>query len=186
MTFIECKQLITEDFKRLHKKDTIYNRIICVLNNHSFMITFWYRIGSFLRNKRYVYKFLFYILCFIYKNIQFKTGIQLPLCVKAEGGLLFAHFGGIVINGNAIIGKNCTIMQNVTIGSIRGKGSFLKIGDNVVLSAGCIVLNSSIGNNVIIGANAVVNKDIEDNAVAVGVPAKIVSFEGKRNVDYYL
>ena len=34
-------------------------------------------------------------------------------------------------------------------------------------------------NNVLIGAGAVVAKDIPDNAVAVGVPAKVISYDGK-------
>ena len=37
-----------------------------------------------------------------------------------------------------------------------------------------------IGNNVIIGAGAVVVKDIPDNAIVVGVPAKVISMDGDR------
>lgn len=35
-----------------------------------------------------------------------------------------------------------------------------------------------IGNNVAIGANCVVTKDIPDNAVVVGIPGKVISYEG--------
>ena len=35
-----------------------------------------------------------------------------------------------------------------------------------------------IGNDVAIGANAVATKDLPDKAVAVGVPAKIISYDG--------
>ena len=35
-----------------------------------------------------------------------------------------------------------------------------------------------IGDNVAIGANAVVVDDVPDNAVVVGIPAKIVSYNG--------
>lgn len=34
-----------------------------------------------------------------------------------------------------------------------------------------------IGNNVTIGANAVVTKDIPDNAVAGGIPAKVIKIK---------
>jgi acetyltransferase-like isoleucine patch superfamily enzyme len=34
----------------------------------------------------------------------------------------------------------------------------------------------TIGDNAVIGANAVVTKDIPENAVAVGVPAKVIRF----------
>jgi serine O-acetyltransferase len=38
--------------------------------------------------------------------------------------------------------------------------------------------NIKIGNNVAIGANCVVNTDIPDNAVVVGIPGKVVSYDG--------
>jgi serine O-acetyltransferase len=45
-----------------------------------------------------------------------------------------------------------------------------------------------IGNDVAIGANCVVTKDVPDHAVVVGVPGKIVSYEGStgyvQNTDY--
>ena len=40
-----------------------------------------------------------------------------------------------------------------------------------------------IGNNVKIGANSVVLKDVPDNAVAVGIPARIIP---KTEKDYYM
>ena len=48
-----------------------------------------------------------------------------------------------------------------------------------------IIGNIMVGNNVMIGAGAVVTKDVPDNAVVVGVPAKIVSYEGAKHVCYY-
>ena len=49
------------------------------------------------------------------------------------------------------------------------------IGNNVEFGAGCKVLGDIvIGNNVVIGANAVVLCDVPDNAIAVGVPARVI------------
>jgi len=49
------------------------------------------------------------------------------------------------------------------------------IGNNVNIGTGAKILgNITIGNNVDIGANAVVIETIPDNALAVGVPAKII------------
>lgn len=85
-----------------------------------------------------------------------------------------------------MIGKNCTIFQCVTIGSIKGEGA-PKIGDNVVISSGAKVIGRvTIGNNVMIGANAVVVHDLPDNAVAGGVPAKILNMRGFDRVNYYI
>ncbi len=49
------------------------------------------------------------------------------------------------------------------------------IEDNVWVGEGvCILPGVTIGKNAIIGANAVVTKDVPANAVAAGVPAKIL------------
>lgn len=115
-------------------------------------------------------------------------GVLLRLGTKIGPGFKIAHAGGIVINNSTKIGKNFTIMQNCTIGSVYGpNGGVPTIGDNVVMCAGSIVIGKvKIGNNVMIGAGAVVTKDVPDNAVVVGVPAKIVSYEGAKHVGYYI
>ncbi len=62
------------------------------------------------------------------------------------------------------------------IGDTRGCP---EIGDNVEIAPGAVILgNIKIGNNVAIGANSVVDKDIPDNAVAAGMPARVISFKG--------
>mgnify|MGYP003299301311 CR=1 FL=1 len=49
------------------------------------------------------------------------------------------------------------------------------IGNNVTLFVGSNVIgNVKIGNNVIVNFNSVVTHDVPDNAIIVGVPAKIL------------
>jgi serine acetyltransferase len=88
--------------------------------------------------------------------------------------LLFHGLNGIIISHFASIGKNCTIMQQVTIA--EGKGNKAPtIGNNCFLGAGCKIIGDiRVGDNVKIGANAVVVKDVPDGATAVGVPARII------------
>lgn len=43
----------------------------------------------------------------------------------------------------------------------------------------------NIGNNVVIGANAVVTNDIPANAVACGIPAKVISEDSSKCFDEY-
>ena len=63
-------------------------------------------------------------------------------------GVFFSHFSGILIYGKSKIGRTCTICQNVTVGSMRGKGCPV-IGDNVVIFAGeKIVGDILVGSNV--------------------------------------
>ncbi len=96
--------------------------------------------------------------------------------MQVGGGTKFGYGGiGVVIHARAVLGKNCSIAPNVTIG---GKSRWYEvpvIGDNVHISGGAKILGPiRIGNNVTIGANAVVVKDVPDNCIVAGVPAKII------------
>ena len=87
----------------------------------------------------------------------------------------------MIIHPKASIGKNLSIGTGVIIGEKGvGYGGFPKIGNNVYIGVGAKVLGAiEIGNNVKIGANAVVIENIEDNATAVGVPAKVIKAGNK-------
>jgi acetyltransferase-like isoleucine patch superfamily enzyme len=51
----------------------------------------------------------------------------------------------------------------------------ITIGRNVWIGAKVTVTKGiSIGDNAIVGANAVVTKDIPANAIAVGIPARVI------------
>jgi len=59
-------------------------------------------------------------------------------------------------------------------GVTEPKPVLLKTGCWIGIGA-CIMPGVTIGKNAIVGANAVVTKDVPDNAIALGIPAKIVS-----------
>ncbi|MBN2469599.1 MAG: hypothetical protein JXN59_02650 [Anaerolineae bacterium] len=72
------------------------------------------------------------------------------------------------------MGRNVTIYPGVVVGGDHSHDGAPRLGDNVVLGAGCKVLGPiTVGSNVLVGANAVVVKDVPDEAVAVGVPAVV-------------
>ena len=86
---------------------------------------------------------------------------------------------GIFISGRASVGKNCTILQNVTIGSndkINSKHPGApQIGNNVYIGAGAVLIGGIyVGDNVIIGANTTVVDDIPDNCTVVSQKARII------------
>lgn len=186
MNWNETKEQIKTDLQRLKCKSKI-DGIRLYFSNASFKITFWFRLGSYLQTKKSLFwKLLFYIICIIYKHYQYLRGIQLAIGTQVGSGLFFAHFSCIIINKSAIIGKNCTIYQGVTIGSVRGKCGCPVIGDNVVMAAHVqIIGNVKIGNNVMIGAGSVITKDIPDNAVVVGNPARIISYNGLKHTSFF-
>ncbi|WP_338410877.1 DapH/DapD/GlmU-related protein [uncultured Flavobacterium sp.] len=82
---------------------------------------------------------------------------------------------GVVIHSNSVIGNNCLVAQNVTIGRNFGDKKVPIIGDDVYIGAGSVIFGEiTIGNNVIIGSNSLINKNIPDNATAVGNPFVII------------
>jgi len=76
------------------------------------------------------------------------------------------------------IGANAWINQQVTIGytvSQDGVAKAPRIEEGARIYAGAKVLGDvRVGRNAVVGANAVVLKDVPDNALAVGVPARII------------
>ena len=101
---------------------------------------------------------------------------SIPYQAKIGAGTKFAYGGiGVIIHKKAIIGQNCMIGSNVTVGGRSGKQEVPIIGSNVYLATGSKVLGDiEIGDHATIGANAVVIKNVPSYGVAAGVPAKII------------
>jgi len=116
--------------------------------------------------------------------IEIVSGIELPNRAEIGKGLLIPHSYGIVIHSEAKIGEYCNLGHNVTIGIAGREGNrgVPRLGDRVYIAPGAKIFGAiTIGNDVAIGANAVVTKDLPDNAVAVGIPAKVISYKGSQD-----
>jgi len=102
------------------------------------------------------------------------TGCDIPLNCHIEGGLLIPHPNGIVVHPDTVIGPNCLLFQQVTLGTADGKGPPV-LGGHVDVGAGAKIIGDvKVGNHARIGANAVVLTDVPDGKSAVGIPARIV------------
>lgn len=101
------------------------------------------------------------------------TGADIPLGCRIGGGLLLPHPNGVVIHPDAVVGPNCLIFQQVTLGA--GDSGAPRLGGHVDVGAGARILGGvSVGDHALIGANAVVLQDVPARATAVGVPAKTI------------
>lgn len=182
MEYNQFKKILYTDLYRYTgciEKNTLFNNL---KNNPGFIYTFWLRTCYYLsRGARFQRYILFTIAIKLLRKFSFKFGISIPFNTKIGEGFYIGHFGCIVVHKDVTIGKNCNISQGVTLGMAnRGsKKGCPTIGDNVYIAPGAKVIGKiTIGNNVAIGANCVVTKDIPDNAVVVGIPGKIISFNG--------
>jgi serine O-acetyltransferase len=107
------------------------------------------------------------------RTISLFYGLEIAASPEIGGGFYIAHTYGTVIMP-AKIGRNCSIISNVTIG-MRNEWAFPEIGDHVFIGAGARVLGRiHVGSGARIGANAVVIEDVPEEATVVGVPARVV------------
>ncbi|MCO4538482.1 serine acetyltransferase [Streptococcus infantarius] len=137
------------------------------------------RKTEFLKNTSNgnIIKKLFYIFSMIrFHRLRVKYGFSIPLNVFGPG-LSIAHFGSIVVNGNAKVGENCRIQDSVTIGATNGESDAPVIGNNVFIGSGARIIGKvNIASDIAIGANAVVVKDFNKSGITIGgVPAKKIS-----------
>ena len=103
---------------------------------------------------------------------------------------LNSYLAPIIIGEGVLIAANCLIYPHdhsfipgrpIFQQPIHSKGPII-IGDYSWLGAGVIVLGGvEIGSGAVIGAGAVVTKNIPDNAIAFGVPARVIKMRDQKD-----
>ncbi|GAB4130691.1 serine O-acetyltransferase [Thermopirellula anaerolimosa] len=181
MTFREYAYLVWSDLYRIFGRLQWKTLVWCILFGEAFQYIFWLRTCAYTKShpllKCTAYPFAYLML----RRLRYIFGISIPIDTPIGSGFYIGHFGGIVVHNRCVIGKNCNLSHGVTLGQAnRGpRKGWPVIGDNVYIGPGAKIIGRvAIGNNVAIGANCVVTKDIPDNAVVVGIPGKVISFEG--------
>jgi serine O-acetyltransferase len=110
---------------------------------------------------------------------RFLTGIEIHPGASIGRRLFIDHGMGVVIGETAVVGDDCTLYQNVTLGGTgheRGK-RHPTLGDDVVVGVGAKILGAvTIGDGARIGGGAVVLRDVPPHTTAVGVPARAVAW----------
>ena len=173
--------LIKADLYRYAGKTSLGAFLFHYLLSLGFRYTVWMRWCAVVHSNPMSRVLLFPCAWLINRHQQIRFGIGISYKTEIGAGLYIGHEGGIVINEQVIIGKNCNLSQHVTIGvSRRGERAGVPvIGDNVYIGPGSKIFgNIRIGNNAAVGANCVVTKDVPDNGVVVGIPGKVISYEG--------
>ena len=120
-----------------------------------------------------------------------------------HGCKIRAHEGEVRIGAKTVLGQECTIsaFQHVSIGRecivadrvmlidfdhgvveqdrpVREQGIYkrdVRVGHNVWIGYGVSILRgTTVGDNCVLGTSTVVTKDVPDNAVAAGVPVRVL------------
>ena len=118
----------------------------------------------------------FAVIPSLFNGILF--GLEVTPRCKIGKGLYLPHTFGTVI-GASQIGDDVTIFQGVTLGAkfadiIYTEESRPVIGDRVIIGAGAKVLGSLIiGDDCVIAANSLVIQSVPNNSFMIGVPAML-------------
>jgi serine O-acetyltransferase len=116
---------------------------------------------------------------------RFLTGIEIHPGAKIGRRFFIDHGMGVVIGETAEIGDDVLVYQGVTLGGTGNETGkrHPTLGNNVVVGTGAKVLGSiKIGDNVKIGAGSVVVHPVPDNSTVVGVPGRIVRMRTQSGV----
>ena len=100
--------------------------------------------------------------------------VCMPFSIVNSHSVVGSH---VIINNAATVDHECRLGDYVHLSPGVNLGGRVTVGDLTWIGIGASVINDvTIGRNVTIGAGAVVINDIPDNAVAVGVPARIIKY----------
>ena len=164
---------LRRDFARVYQRVGYRGgarKTLHTLTSPGFQAVWSYRVTRWLMHRR-----IPVIGAILERLTEVWTGVSLPPETTVGPGLMILHFGGIVINGSAVLGADCTLHHGVTIGNRVSGGRSPQLGDRVMVGAGAKVLGDiTVGHDAEIGANAVVVTALPDGAVAVGIPARVV------------
>lgn len=112
--------------------------------------------------------------------VEVATGITLNREASIGRDCHLVHAGNIKIHPRCVLGDRVGIMQDVTLGEGERLGVPV-IGDDVFIGAGAKVLGPiRIGHGARVAANSLVISDVPDGATAIGVPARVLSYNGRK------
>lgn len=114
-------QLVISDYKKYKKYGG--NIITILFFTQSFWAILQYRFAHVVyRSRVSIIKQLLQLICLLWqKLIEIATGISIPASAQIGHSFYIGHFGGIILNANAVIGSNCNISKNGTV-SVSGQG----------------------------------------------------------------
>lgn len=184
--FIQLRRYIAADLYR-YMTSTSFRAYLIGWFIPGFRYCVFLRTSQYLAYSRFrmLYLPVYLVVRLILRHYQFKYGISIHRTCNIGPGLSIGHFGNIIVNPCAEIGKNCNIASGVLLGQNfnkkTGRFEYPVIGDFVALSNNAKVLGGAIlGDWSMAAVSAVVTKDVPENAVVAGVPAKTINYESSR------
>lgn len=171
----KLKKEIEAIFERDPAARTVLEVVLCYPGLHAIL---FHRIAHALYRRGFIL-----LPRLISQFSRWLTGIEIHPGAKIGEGLFIDHGMGVVIGETAEVGDNVTLYQGVSLGGTgkeRGK-RHPTVGNNVVIGNGAKVLGPIvIGDYARIGAGSVVLNNVPSHTTVVGVPGRVVVYDGER------
>lgn len=165
------------DIQAIMDNDPAARGMFEVIFTYSGLHAIWaYRVSHWFYLRKW-----FTIARIISQISRFFTGIEIHPGARIGERLFIDHGMGVVIGETCEIGNDVVLYQGVTLGGTgKEKGKrHPTIGNHVVVASGAKILGSfTVGEHAKIGANSVVLKPVPPHSTVVGIPGRIVKFNG--------
>lgn len=173
---------VREDIQTVLKKDpAARNSLEVLLCYPGIWALIWHKPAHFL------YKHNMKLLARIISQLtRFFTGIEIHPGATIGRRCFIDHGMAVVIGETTEIGNDVTLYQGVTLGG-TGKDTGKRhptIGNRVIVSSGARVLGPfKVGDDVKIGSGSIVLNEIPPGCTVVGIPGRIVRRYGESTED---
>lgn len=175
-------------FSELDHPESLYERVRTVFVTEAIWVIGLYRFGQYLHQEASfpVRTALRLPYSVVLRRMHRSVGIHLYPSTEIGPGLYIGHYGGIWISPRASLGDNCNISHEVTIG-VAGHGRAApKLGDRVWVGPSATISGPvTVGSGAVIAANSLVVANVPDNAVMIGVPARVMSYGGSERLIHF-
>lgn len=139
-----------------------------------------HRYGAWIDTRRpkiaAVHRLVYRLGYLVVRNVY---GIEIPRTTRVGRRVKIAHQSGIVVHPDAVIGDDCVIRQNVSIGAAAGDASRFSsqapvLGNGVSVGAGAVIVGGlSIGDHAVLGPNVTVISNVPDGARVMAAPPRV-------------
>lgn len=176
MLLIRATRHVRNLFSQIHEDWHVHS---CDWTRPGFRAVAVQRFGAMLKDRKR--GMLWWVSSVLYRHmfryIRNHYGIELYDTTIVGRRFWITHQTGIVIHPNAVIGDDCVIHQNCTIGAPSNPrcSEAPKLGDRVELACGASIIgNVVIGDDVRIGPNVAVMTNIPAGVTVCTQPPRLI------------
>lgn len=183
MKYINSKddfiEFITYESNKYGRKNSRCPVIAVKENDILYKFNYLLRKTEYMVNCNKIQKSFWKLRLRLFEN---KYNINIPINVF-DKGLKLIHVGTRLVNGRAIIGKDCVMHINTAIVAGGTNSGAPRLGNNIIMGIGSTLCgNIDVGDNIAVGGHAFVNKSFPDgNLTIAGIPAQKISDKSRND-----